>query len=855
MQSNVVFYQMKNIKGGPARRVLVSNTKADDSLPKSSEEENVVQKLPSFSEKDHLATSIESAAFTDNLSPEQGKATSSTDQSSGSAEVAAGNYEFSDKRKRKADIDTIAEDTSISLTVNMESVGSPTQNNPNLRLDEKQCDFFGSGGFDFGENFQKFMSEHNISVNSSGVYHEEAAKSSSAYERVEEASGPKYALKQLQEMYDASHNSELSKPAILEGPKKVHFATFDSLNRGESMEFPSSFITETQNKQVPSAFHNKQLHSGPKGLFKHAIDGKSTLSSSFPKDYSSQSKPHSAVMKEHKYKEMFVTRGPSVSHDLGFCCNDSQKSDCCISEGEFQPIMYYRTQLPATSEANILLDPMSSTPPQKMLSTDSGVENLSSHMNSLALIETQGTESLSNSGQPFASHQQNLKHTGLQSAPESDVLISKGVHATKSNVTITSTAAAMSQFQNLRVISSSGPEVNSSSTLPALKCLSCTASMFAAPSATSVLCTSVPLTLSSVHNHFLFKEHSTAEEMGASGVSNGNSKPIDPQGGAQDSPRYLHPNTSNPLAPSTSCLSCTASAFAGQSATSIRCTSGPFTSLSVVQGLNFSREQSASSKENGVQCAIEERSNARLQEPGVVIKSPEERVPQEPRVVAKANEERCQPPEVGSSSNKAVVRPSSHNDSEKAASSRETSANRKRHHDPDAFFRVNNKTYQKLGKIGSGGSSEVLKVISTDCNIYALKKIKLKGRDYSTAYGFCQEIDYLTRLRGKSYIIQLIDYEVTDKTIFKDVMTGDAKIKDGRINEDAYIYMVLEYGEIDLAQMLLQKREEMDVGSKQIDENWLRFYWQRNPGDANVVTRTRLITNVYDHREVIAIHF
>ncbi|KAL6984425.1 dual-specificity kinase [Sarracenia purpurea var. burkii] len=86
-------------------------------------------------------------------------------------------------------------------------------------------------------------------------------------------------------------------------------------------------------------------------------------------------------------------------------------------------------------------------------------------------------------------------------------------------------------------------------------------------------------------------------------------------------------------------------------------------------------------------------------------------------------------------------------------------ASRKRIYDPELFFKVNGKLYQRLGKIGSGGSSEVHKVISSDCTIYALKKIKLKGRDYATAYGFCQEIEYLNKLKGKNHIIQLTDYE------------------------------------------------------------------------------------------------
>lgn len=97
---------------------------------------------------------------------------------------------------------------------------------------------------------------------------------------------------------------------------------------------------------------------------------------------------------------------------------------------------------------------------------------------------------------------------------------------------------------------------------------------------------------------------------------------------------------------------------------------------------------------------------------------------------------------------------------EKGAGGKSTSTSRRKNYDADLFFKVNGKLYQRLGKIGSGGSSEVHKVISSDCTIYALKKIKLKGRDYATAYGFCQEIEYLNKLKGKNNIIQLIDYEV-----------------------------------------------------------------------------------------------
>lgn len=67
---------------------------------------------------------------------------------------------------------------------------------------------------------------------------------------------------------------------------------------------------------------------------------------------------------------------------------------------------------------------------------------------------------------------------------------------------------------------------------------------------------------------------------------------------------------------------------------------------------------------------------------------------------------------------------------------------------------------------------------------------------------------------------------MTDKALLKEVLSGSMSIKDGRLKDDGCIYMVLEYGEIDLAHMLSQKWRELDDSRSTIDENWLRFYWQ-----------------------------
>ncbi|XP_050213394.1 serine/threonine-protein kinase MPS1 isoform X2 [Mercurialis annua] len=178
---------------------------------------------------------------------------------------------------------------------------------------------------------------------------------------------------------------------------------------------------------------------------------------------------------------------------------------------------------------------------------------------------------------------------------------------------------------------------------------------------------------------------------------------------------------------------------------------------------------------------------------------------------------------------------------EKVTGSKAASMPHKKNYDPDLFYKVNGKLYQKLGKIGSGGSSEVHKVISSDRTIYALKKIKLKGRDYATAYGFCQEILYLNKLKGKSNIIQLVDYEVTDKSLLREVMNESMSNKDARVKDDGFIYMVLEHGEIDLAHMLSQKWKEMDSTKQTIDENWLRFYWQQILEAVNTIHEERIV--------------
>jgi serine/threonine-protein kinase TTK/MPS1 len=125
--------------------------------------------------------------------------------------------------------------------------------------------------------------------------------------------------------------------------------------------------------------------------------------------------------------------------------------------------------------------------------------------------------------------------------------------------------------------------------------------------------------------------------------------------------------------------------------------------------------------------------------------------------------------------------------------------------------------YLKLECVGQGGTCKVYKVLCPKRKTYALKRIRLQGREKETIAGFMDEIRLLQSLRGKDNIIQLVDAEVC-KT-------------------EGLIYVVLEYGEIDLAR-LLSKREKqarakgnagagVQSNAGMIDDNFLRLYFEQ----------------------------
>ncbi|GBF89221.1 serine threonine kinase family [Raphidocelis subcapitata] len=142
--------------------------------------------------------------------------------------------------------------------------------------------------------------------------------------------------------------------------------------------------------------------------------------------------------------------------------------------------------------------------------------------------------------------------------------------------------------------------------------------------------------------------------------------------------------------------------------------------------------------------------------------------------------------------------------------------------------------YTKLECVGRGGSSKVFKVMGPNCRIFALKRIRLQGRDAEAAAGFVDEINLLHSLKGRPNIIQLIDAQV--------------------FTEEGLVYMVQEYGEIDLARLLAKheatRRQASGAAPSSgaapaagagIDENFIRLYWQQMLQAVAIVHEMRIV--------------
>ncbi|CDF77421.1 Serine/threonine protein kinase [Chondrus crispus] len=120
---------------------------------------------------------------------------------------------------------------------------------------------------------------------------------------------------------------------------------------------------------------------------------------------------------------------------------------------------------------------------------------------------------------------------------------------------------------------------------------------------------------------------------------------------------------------------------------------------------------------------------------------------------------------------------------------------------PESVITVNRRQYVILSEAGRGGSSKVFKVLNQDMEVLAIKRVKVPASSHfrTTLGSYANEIALLKQLRGSPSIIQLLDAEVQ--------------------YECGTIKMVMEYGDTDLAKILLRKK------SRSIDDHFTRGHW------------------------------
>ena len=142
------------------------------------------------------------------------------------------------------------------------------------------------------------------------------------------------------------------------------------------------------------------------------------------------------------------------------------------------------------------------------------------------------------------------------------------------------------------------------------------------------------------------------------------------------------------------------------------------------------------------------------------------------------------------------------------------------------IIRVEDRPYCKLGVIGKGGSCKVYRALSRDCDVVALKKVKLDGLNKQAIDGFANEIALLKRLKGNPAIIQLYSAEI------------DLERKS--------ILLVMELGEVDLNYVLRQQEMVSSnhgriSGRSSLNMNFIRLTWQQMLTAVHSIHEERII--------------
>lgn len=134
------------------------------------------------------------------------------------------------------------------------------------------------------------------------------------------------------------------------------------------------------------------------------------------------------------------------------------------------------------------------------------------------------------------------------------------------------------------------------------------------------------------------------------------------------------------------------------------------------------------------------------------------------------------------------------------------------------YVEVNGKSYLLLQEVGKGGSSKVYKILRRDMKILALKHVYVpySSSSQKTFASYANEIALLERLKGRSCIVELFDSEVRER--------------------EGLIYLVMEYGDIDLAKRLSKSEKKSNI-----NDNFRRLYWHQMLEAVHTIHEARIV--------------
>jgi len=131
------------------------------------------------------------------------------------------------------------------------------------------------------------------------------------------------------------------------------------------------------------------------------------------------------------------------------------------------------------------------------------------------------------------------------------------------------------------------------------------------------------------------------------------------------------------------------------------------------------------------------------------------------------------------------------------------------------FLKINKKIYLKLELLGKGGSGKVYKILDEKNQILALKKTRTMNHDFEILHNCINEISILKTFYFQPRVIQ--------------IKNADISLEDGNV------FVVLEYGEADLENIIKKKNSGIS------NLTLLKYFWKQCLEAVQTIHEERII--------------